>query len=370
MKKTRIALTLFALITTNLSISQPNDPMINSYWYFYSSNFLDAVSSGKGNTGIGSTGNISAIQLNPASMEIPGKYQADLQYTYKTNQPWLPGLDIGDLYLKQNIFSGSAGFGYRINKNFQVGFLYSNPKSMTLNVGEIITTNEFGEEINRYDAYDKYNIHSFSVPLVYSTEKLRLGLSVSYNLHRRYANFSNNNEVTGKVNLFNLQGGIIVKPLKELSIGVTFSPQISGDVTYDTPLFFYEEDYEVVIPMEFGAGIEYTFRGNFLKLSGDYTYTNSSIETYQKDLHKAHLGIEYLVDKNWTVRTGFFTSPDVRDLPGSYFNYNESYEQIFLTLGATLKLKKASLSLAVMDSHISSDDLKYTFINGGLTFDF
>ena len=77
---------LTALIFTLNIFSQPNEIMINPYWYFYSNNHLDAVSSGMGSTGIASVGSLSTVYLNPASMEINGKYQANIQYTYKSNQ--------------------------------------------------------------------------------------------------------------------------------------------------------------------------------------------------------------------------------------------------------------------------------------------
>ncbi len=367
MKKLIIALT--ALIFTLNIFSQQNDVMINPYWYFYSNNHLDAVSSGMGSTGIGSVGSLSTVYLNPASMEINGKYQANIQYTYKSNQAWLQQLGLNDLYLKHYIFSGSAGFAYRINKNFQAGFIYSNPNSYGLNIGEIIMTNEFGQEIGRYEAEDKYVNHSFSIPMVYSIDKLRIGLSVSYNLHRRYFNYDQSGTL-GKFDKFNIQGGIIVTPVKELSIGVSFKPESKGDVSYSSDLFPTIQTEKAILPMEFGAGASYTLKNNLLRFACDYNYVNGSQLEGQKDQHSVHFGMEYNVNKDWQVRTGFFTQPDPRDLTTNYLNPQDSYDQIFLTFGGSYKFKNALISLAVMDSHISSGVLKYTFINGGVNFNF
>src|SRR4030095_12489447 len=309
---------IILLLSINIYSQGFNDVMINPFWYFYSNNYLDAVSSGKGYTGLSGTGYISSINHNPASLELSKKYQAGLQYTYKTNQPWLESF-IDNLHLEQNLFSGSLGFGYRINKSFQTGFLYSNPSSLTVDLGTIIQTNEFGQEIGRYDAYEKYVLHSFSIPIVYSIEKFKLGLTLNYSLHRRYANFDDS-VFTGKFDRFNVHAGVIVKPIKNLSFGVTFIPEISGDVGGTFPHVASEETTKTVIPLRFGAGFEYTFKGNFLKIGVDYLYSHLSALDNLKDGHEVHLGLEYLVNKNWEVRTGFFNIPDPRDLSGNWGN--------------------------------------------------
>src|SRR4030095_5509318 len=248
--KNKKALIMLMLLSVNVFSQEFDDIMINPFWSFYSENYLDAVSSGKGNTGIGSLGSISAVYLNPAAINIPGKYQADIQYTYRSNQNWLPSLHISDLYLTQNPYSGSVGFGLRISKNFQTGLLYGNPNSLTLNIGEIIITNEFGEEIGRYNAYEKYIVHSFSVPLVYSTENFRIGLNLNYSLHRRYATFEND-EFEGKFDKFNIHAGVIFQPSKQLTIGASFIPQVTGEVTGNSSVFFNEVT-KATIPMKRG----------------------------------------------------------------------------------------------------------------------
>lgn len=369
MKKLTFASLLLLFSNLDMSFSQANDIFINPYWYFYSNNHLDATSSGMGTAGVASVGSLSSVYINPASMDIEGKYQVGIQYTYKTNQEWLPQLGSSDLYLKQNLFSGSIGLGYRFNKHFQAGLMYSNPTSMAFNIGEIIMTNEFGQEIGRYDADDRYVNHSFSIPLVYSVEKLSLGLTVSYNMHRRKFNYDTDGTI-GKFDKFNIQGGIIVQPVNELSIGVSFKPESNGEVEYSSDRFPNIQSDNAVLPMEFTAGLEYKLPNNMLRFAGDYSYVNGSVLDGQKDQHQVRFGLEYLVNRNWKVRTGFFTSPDPRDLSTNYLNPQDSYDQIFLTLGATLKLKNTSISIAVMDSHISSGVLKYTFINAGLTFNY
>jgi long-subunit fatty acid transport protein len=359
-------------IFSSISIfSQPNyDIMINPFWDFYSNNYLNAVASGKGYTGISENGTIASTRLNPASLDITNKFQADLQYTYKTKQPWLESLNIDDIYLTPNLFSLSAGFAYKINKNFNVGILYSNPSSITVDLGKIIKTNEFGQEIGSYEAYEKYETHSFSVPVACNIENFRFGVNLNYTLHRRYMSFQDS-IYTGKFDKFNFQAGIIYRPIKQLSFGASFTPQISGNSKNSFEHVAQEEETKVLFPMTFTAGFDYMFKGNFLKIAGDYTYVNLSAKEDHKDRNQVHLGIEYIVNKNWVVRTGFFTFSDPRDLSGgNWGNPQDNYDQVFLTFGSTYKIKGIGISLAIMDSHISSGVIKNTFGNAGLTYDF
>jgi len=360
-----------ALIFSSISLFSQDyyDVMINPFWDFYSNNYLNAISSGKGYTGISENGNISSTRLNPAALDITNKFQADLQYTYKTEQPWLEYI-ADDINLTPNIFSLSAGFGYKINKNFNVGILYSNPSSITLDLGKIIITNEFGQEIGSYEAYEKYETHSFSVPLACIIENFRFGVNLNYTLHRRYLNFDDS-IYTGKFDKFNFQAGVIYRPIKHLSFGASFTPQISGNSENSFEHVAQEEETKVLMPMTFTVGFDYMFKGNFLKIAGDYTYVNLSARDNLKDRNQVHFGIEYIVNKNWEVRTGFFTFADPRDLSGNNWgNPQDNYDQVFLTIGTTYKISGFGISLAIMDSHISSGIIKNTFANAGINYDF
>lgn len=361
---------LMALFFTLNIYSQNYDILINSYWNFYSDNHLDAVSSGKGRTGIGSVGDITSSGMNPASFEIENKYQVSLQYTYKTNQPWLQQLGLNDLYLKQNILSGLAGFGYKINKNFNVGLIYSNPHSMDINIGDVIITNEFGEEQGRYEAVERYSSHNFSVPLSYKFNRFRIGISLNYTLHRRYFNTQYENFVI-KFDRFNADAGILVDIIDGLSFGLKFRPEAKGQAKYHSDINpLYDEYTNVILPMQIGTGISYTIPLNKLNFAIDYTFIQGSKLEGQVDQHWFNFGIQYPLNRYWTIRGGFFNTPEPRDLNSNYGNLQESYSQLFLTAGASVRSDIAVFTLAVMDSHISSATLKYTFINGGLNLNF
>lgn len=365
---------LSAFLFSFTLFSQPSDVMINPYWYFYSNNYTDAVSGGMGFAGIGNFGDLTSSNINPASVNIPGKYQATLQYNFKSTQQWGEKYGVDDLYLKNYIYSGSSGFGYRINKMFQTGLLYNNPRSMNQYSPDLIITNEFGEELGRTDMYDKYVHHKFTIPLVFSYKILNLGIGLNYNMNRRYFKYAQDGILTSKFDKFSIHAGMIISPVKEFSIGVTFKPQLSGDANHSTDENINTQTEKVLLPMEFGAGIVVNLMKNRLKFAADYNYTRSSAANINgselKDFNQVHAGVEYTVNKQWQVRTGFFNQPDPRKNTESISGVAIDLNQYFLTAGASYMTKKVKISLAIMDSHISSGDVKITILNGGINYNF
>jgi len=342
------------------------DVIISPFWTFYSDNYLSTASLGKGYTGVGSLGDISITSLNPASLNLDKKFQIQVQYTYKTSQPWLPEVE-NDISLKQNLFSISAAFGYRINKSFQTGFLYSNPQSLYMHLGNIIVTDTYGNETGTYEGYGKYIIHSFSVPFVYSTDEFRFGVTANYSLYTNISAMPADYVVTGTMDKFNIQFGMMVTPSEQFSVGATFVPGFTGNVDYTDGV----SQNQSTMPMRFGLGVEYTFKKSSMKISADYDYSNTSVIQEFRDQHQFHLGIEYPINRTWTVRAGAFNTEDPRNLSqGIWVNSNDNLNQVCLTAGATCKLNKLEASIAIMDSHVSPGTIKNTYINGGLTYNF
>lgn len=368
---------IFALTALLFSLnlfSQPYDVMINPFWNFYSDNYTDAVSGGMGFAGISTSGDITSANINPASLNLPGKFQAALQYNFKTTQQWGVKFGFNDVYLKNYIYSGSAAFGYRINKMLQTGLIYNNPRSMNFYIADIVITNEFGEELGRTDAYDKYVHHKITIPLVFRYKILSLGIGLNYNINRRYFKYSDTGILTAKFDKFNIHAGMIISPFKELSIGVTFKPGLSGDAEHTTDENINTQTEKVILPLEFGAGISVNLMKGKLKIAADYNYLNSSANTNNdyglKDIHRINTGVEYTVNKQWQIRAGFFNQPDPRKNKNTINDIMTDYNQYFLTAGASYVTKKMKLSFAIMDSHISSGDIKLTILNGGFTYNF
>ncbi|MCU0373572.1 MAG: hypothetical protein MUE56_10070, partial [Ignavibacteria bacterium] len=181
------------LITSVISYSQPSqtqDLLINPFWDFYAENSLSSVNAGKGNTGVASLNDMSGINFNPASLEMPEMLQASVSYEFKSNVQWMPEVS-SDLKLRQVHPELFAGIGYRINDKFSVGLAYQNNYSFKLDIGEVIETNELGQLTGRsYTAYERYTTNTISLPFVYKYKFLKAGLNLSAMYYKGFNNFS------------------------------------------------------------------------------------------------------------------------------------------------------------------------------------
>src|SRR4030095_11570589 len=94
---------------------------------------------GMGETGTGLINDASAMFWNPAGLGFQKGIEVNI-----THSPWLPGLGLSDLFY--DFLSGK----YHIKKikgTLGVSITY-------LNIGKIIQTDEFGNEIGSYQAFD------------------------------------------------------------------------------------------------------------------------------------------------------------------------------------------------------------------------
>lgn len=284
---TQIILTFFVFIlSSSLAfaqlLSQP-DIRINIFWDFYSNNRLSTINAGKGYTGIAGDNDISGLVLNPATLNVNKRFQVHAEYLYKSSVPWgqnwIPNVNLNEYHP-----SLMAAFGYKFNDYFQTGLLYYIANSQKRDFGEIIQTNEFGQEIGRYNAYDQISISSITLPLVVNYKnKFKAGINLLYTFYHGNAHYGHDiisgEVVEGKANFgkFNAQFGAVVSPIKDFAIGATFTPKVKQNVVWEftngTSDAFTEAN---VFPMKIGIGAEYRFRRIPLKLGFDYNYTNTS----------------------------------------------------------------------------------------------
>ena len=378
MKKSLEIIFLIAILFSSTLYSQPapnpQDVIINPFWEFYTANYLSTVSAGRGFTGVASINDISGSSLNPASVYIDKKYQVNVQYTYKTDQPWLPGLS-SSLNLKHLPPSLSAAFGYRINKTFQTGFIYSNPQSMNFDLGVIIRTDEFGNEIGRYDGYEKYSTNSFSIPFVYTGKRISLGLNLNYTMFTSKSNIQSgisvsNSDLTASTNRFNIDAGFLFKLSNNFSIGGKVTPGYLSKVKYTFSDGTVTENSNARFPWKASAGLEYTNPDKRLRLDLDYSFEGTSSVSELKNRNDFHFGGEYDINKIWTARAGFFTLMDYRNSSVNFLDPVGKYDQLFFSLGSTVKFNSLKISLAILDSHISPGMIKNTYLNAGATYNF
>jgi hypothetical protein len=367
--KNRIAIICILIMSSFSILSQPHeDAMINPFWDLYSFNYLNTESAGRGFTGIASDNNISGVLLNPASVILESKYQINAQYTYKTSNRWLT-VFTDDMYIKQQLFSGSLGFGFRINKKFQSGLVYNNPTGMYFDGGKIIGDVEY---------YNDVMFHSFNVPFVYSEKNFRLGININY-IHARVTTPGEvhippvSENISATNNHFRVGIGFVNKFKNGLSIGFKSLSGGRSTVSYENPpgVIQEEETSDAVYPWKFGAGLQYDFKAAKFKILFDYNLTYHNMENLA-ERHDFHFGIEKELAVNWIVRGGFFTLLDYRkDSPEIHWiDPIGEYSQYFITIGLGYKQKDFQANISALTSEISPGMIKTTYLNGGLTFNF
>jgi long-subunit fatty acid transport protein len=361
--------------------SKIGDPYTNPKWEYYSENMLSAVSAGKGFSGVASSGDITSICLNPASPVIRNKVQFYFGSTAKSNIYLIP--NDNSYYIENGFPSIFAGGIFRFSKYFNLGLIYRND----LSYKEVV--NKVSDSVNNLyyadgEISDQMITHNITIPVFYRRERFSVGANVNiinYRTDEKVKFHSpglpdyNENSYSTLWKL-SFQFGVLFQLKDYLSFGATYAP----GMTQETEWYFNGEDDKpyssmVKFPDKFSIGSEVSLMKKRLNLTLDYQFVNNSVYyDYLKNRSNIHFGIEYAVDSNLTLRTGYFTLYDFRNVPNNSVKWPGgvySYEQFFVTVGGSYKYTFLSFNLAVMDSHlILNSNVSHTKINGGISLDF
>jgi len=351
-----------------------------SSWDFYSDNRISSSACGRGYTGIASTGDISSVFINPASLSLENKKQLYFEYVYKDDIEW-----IADIRYKNLNPNFSIGFGLPINDYLQTGITYRTENSLKADYGEIQGTAVSDTAENGFidtgpiDVYRDLRIASFSVPIVFKLKDiLSVGIYLSYtNFYSKtklgenvYADtltdstWTEPNIITVDFNEIRPKFGIIFFPIENLSFGLTYLPEARETITIEE--YTYDQN---IFPSKIGIGISYKFNPIPLSLSLDYKYSNNSAEEWLVDRNDFHFGLGYDINNNFTLRGGFFTQKDYRS--GSSAFGLSNYDQTFITFGLSYRMNLLTINLSLMDSHLlSSGSIEQTYFNTGISYGF
>lgn len=370
-KKYFYNLFLLFFLSTNL-FAQSDGPaslldwLTSPRWEFYSDNTLSTIASGKGNTGVASKGDISLMNLNPASIDVDSKIQVFASYTYKSKFKLYSYSKDDDM---QNIFpSVFTGAIYKINNNFQTGFAYRNDYGFKY---------KYPISGNKEISYSLIT-HTFTIPVTYNYKWLRAGANLNLTYFRGDAKGMSNEvypeghgDARSELWRFIPQIGIIVSPMDYLSFGLTYTTGFNDSTKWyigDTNAKFL--DSPVKYPYRLGIGAELKLYKNKLRISFDYHFEKTSFGYKLKDKNMFNFGVEYSPVKEYAIRTGFYTINDFRDLQEETVVESTKYDLVFFTLGGTYKYKGFSFNLALMDSHLLfKSDIAHTKINAGFGFE-
>jgi long-subunit fatty acid transport protein len=301
-------------------------------------NILSSVSAGKGNTGVASSGDVSLIYLNPATLNISKKFQVNAGYNLKSES---------SITLSQNFYSFSFAGAYRINKDFQVGLAYQNDYSYEQNSTYLFQENYFN---------NKLETHSFRVPVVYQHKWLRFGM----NINLSYYKASYEQDVTGSFWKLIPEIGTVITPIKEFSFGASFIPGFQSNFQYKTDNTILIDKPFAKYPDRIKIGTEIRTANNDTKFTFDYHYANTSNIGGLRDQNDFHFGFEHLLDENWAFRCGLFSNRSLYD--------NRTF---FLTFGTSFKFHNYSFNLAGLVSMAGNSGSEgYYVLNFGAGYEF
>ncbi len=360
-------------------------PDFESSWDFYADNRISSSACGMGYTGVASTGDISSTFINPASLSLENKKQLYFEYVYKNDIDW--AYDIKYKNLNPNF---SLGLGLPINDYFQTGITYRIEKSKKTDYGGIYgtmisdTAEEGYIETGLLDVYKNVKISSFSIPITFKFKNiLKVGIDLSYtNFYSKQglgetiytdidSTWTEPNTASVSFNKIRPNLGIIVSPLENLSLGLTYLLEVKENVSIeltDTTVTYNEPN---IFPFKIGIGISYKFDVIPLSLSLDYKYSRNSLEENLVNRKDIHFGLGYDINNKITIRGGLFTQKDYRTKEIQSDSFWDNHDQIFNTFGMTYKVSSLAINLSIMDSHLFSDgSIEQTYVNTGISYGF
>jgi hypothetical protein len=314
---------------------------------FYSQNNLSAYSCGMGLTGIAGNNDISGITLNPASYDIKNKYEARFEFAHKNKVNYL-GFD--EYHYMQIHPAVGLFLGYKISNKFQTGFSYRND-------------NSYVEHISK-NYFLSYYTYTLTIPFVYRAKIISAGFNLNYILYE--GNFvSPQHHPTDTIvdfkktfGRFVPDFGIQINPIPEITIGLTYTPGFSKTIVKEWNSVgsgLPNDTTATNYPSKFGCGIQVRILENLIKIEADYRFENTS-KTFSLDYrNNYYFGANFLVTKNWELRTGFFTQIFGHRLNQITVDKFENYDQYFITFGTGYKYKGFEIDLSFMNSTLLSD---------------
>jgi len=176
---------------------------------------------GMGETGAGLVNDASAMFWNPSGLA----FQKGTEVTI-THSPWLPGLNLGDLFYD---YLSAKHYVKKLNGTIGVSITY-------LNIGTIITTNEFGVETGKYQAFDGALALGYGTKV---TKDLGVGGVIRFIYSKLAVGRVGNEQGSGKAYSLSFDISTLWKPTKtkikfidnHLGIGLNFS-NLGPKVTY------------------------------------------------------------------------------------------------------------------------------------------
>ena len=282
----------------------------------------------------------------------------------------MPALDI-DLNSINPIYR--IGYGFNINNYLAIALMYSTYQSVQEDLGAVPTTGINPDTGNvevdgSLRLFTNFSVNSFTLPIVIRySNYFQGGVNISALHYRNKVYSSGSSQFIGSdIDEIHIvpNFGFIISPTKVFSFGGTYIPEYKISNT--------------IIPKKIRLGSSFTFYSWQLFFDGHYT--NASVTqsfngkkiAYYQDKINIHFGLSHQISPAWLMRIGVFTKKDIRKerITDLGTNVVADGDQVFMTIGSSLKFQDFSIHFSWVDSRLlSSNKIKQTFLNLGISLD-
>jgi hypothetical protein len=320
----------------------------------------NSLNAGMGETGTGMINDASAMFWNPAGLGFQKGNQVSI-----THSPWLPGLGLSDLF-----YDYLAGKYYlkKLKGTIGVSITY-------LNIGKIIQTDEFGNEIGDYQAFDGALAVGYGTKVtrdigvgvvtrfIYSKLAVdpvagELGTGTAYDLSFDISMLYRPSKT--KLKFLNNKFGVGVN-LSNIGPKVTYVDNAQADplptnlrlgLAYD----IYQSEYnnltltadfaKLLVKRREGGESDPVYKGIFTSFSGGFDNVMKSIQS--------SVGAEY-----------WYGNPKLIGLRGGFFYEDpDRGKRKFLTLGASIRYSMYGFDFSyintIEENHPLANTLRFT----------
>ncbi len=362
-----------ALVLTNTANAQQKvgtmPEWVTSYLEaYYTLNFVGAAAAARGGSGVALSQGAMSLAANPAAIFPDGRIDVALEIAGLRNSlefhllgPAFP--HVARDYSQPAVRPGAVAVSFSLSDRVAMGFAFTNPRSYKMHDNAIFTeaTYEFpyGAEDFEVSLFQQLRQWQTSVAVaVKPLHGLEVGIGVDllssqteYSSQIRSTEILDLTSLDETFNSYLLSAGIRHK-IAEFAYGVTARTGDRIDAVYANLVGDQPADAE--IPWELAIGVVYRDAVSFeVRRVG---FRSSLIDALSDTDHLTDFGAgtHVLVWSDKHASTVFFNTGFIyRTLIGFE---READEQVFLNLGAELRLDRIRLAATVINGHLFSDE--------------
>ena len=293
----------------------------------------NSSNAGMAETGGGLVNDAAAMFWNPAGLAFQKGTEVSI-----THSPWLPGLGLGDLFYD---YLAAKHYVKKLNGTLGVSITY-------LNIGKIIRTDEFGNEIGEYQAFDGAIAVGYGTKV---TKDLGVGIVTRFIYSKLAVGYVGNEKGSGIAYDLSFDLSALWRPVKtkvkfinnKLGIGLNIS-NIGPKVTYIDNA--QADPLPTNLRLGFGYDV-YQSEFNNLTLTADFNKllvkrgTNGQSDPLYKAIGTSWSGGFSEVMKSFQSSIGaeyWYGNPKLIALRAGYFYEDPDHgRRKFITLGAGIR---------------------------------